>query len=153
MNAAYEYGKHLPSFSDLGEAKVALYQRRDVLIEAIVSSAEATNLFDASFSPESLKGLEAWYFNLIESDSFQRIGVNRIAFEQAMAMYFGETLVRNSADFEWIVQEFPFEAGKYEIGVKKRLFTMMLGGFGSVADRPNNKRRESIWRDYQQCVA
>jgi len=121
MNVAVEHGKLLTSFLNLHGAQAALFQKRDELIESIVSLAQRTDLFDASFKPGSLKGLEAWYFEMLEDDSFKQVGSGRQKLEQGMAMYIGETIVRNNSEFERTVQEFTFEAGKYEIGCRNFL--------------------------------
>ena len=70
-----------------------------------------------------------------------------------MAMYVGETVVRNNQQFEWFVSEYVFEPGKYEIGVRKPSFAWMFRGFGNLYSRPNNKRRQSIWREFKQYAA
>jgi hypothetical protein len=54
-----------------------------------------------------------------------------------MAIYFGETVGRNSKA-EWIIEEFPSFPGKYEIGVQKGGFTMMLMGFMDHYKAPPN---------------
>ena len=65
--------------------------------------------------------MEQWYFDLLERDAFTGLGTERATFEECMAMYFLETAVRNS-DVEWTVDEYAFEPGRYEIGVKRPLF-------------------------------
>lgn len=96
-----------------------------------------------------MKKLEAWYFQLWESNSFEKLRINRETFERCMSFYFGEVAHRNSGA-EWIVEEYAFERGKYEIGVRRGLMNFMLGGFADYFETPNNKRRQSIYRQYRQ---
>ena len=67
-------------------------------------------------------------------------------------MYLGQVIVHNHPEFRWIVEEFAFQRGKYEIGVTKPLFTLMLTKRTDLSSRPNNKKRQSLWRDYCQSV-
>jgi hypothetical protein len=63
-----------------------------------------------------------------------------------MAFYLGEVLCRH-AGFSWVVQEFAFEHGRYEVGVKRSLATIMLTR-GRSPKASNNKRMQSIWSEY-----
>jgi hypothetical protein len=102
------------------------------------------------FSPDSLKKIESWYFNLYEKSGFKNLGTDRNSFEEYIATYFGEVVVRNVPGSAWIVQEFAFVKGKYEFGVQRGLGIVMLGGFQDLFKWPNNKKRESIFRMYRQ---
>jgi hypothetical protein len=64
-----------------------------------------------------------------------------------MAMYLGQVLVGNVPEFEWFVTEFAFERGRYEIGVRRPLFELMLSR-QSFPPRERNKREQSMWRMY-----
>jgi hypothetical protein len=153
VKAAVEHGRRLPAFPDLHSAELALYQRRDELIRKLNEAAGGSTVFDPDLSPESLKSLEEWYFSLWDSESFDATGMDREEFECSMAMYFGELLVRNVPEFEWTVAEYAWQAGKYEIGVRKPLVSVMFRGFSDLHARPNNKRQQSIWREYQQYAS
>ncbi len=83
-----------------------------------------------------------------ENEGFEAVGLGRETFERAIAMYLGEVLVR-SAGFHWIVEEYAFQPGRYEIGVRRDLLTIMLRRETDLFARPNNRRRESLWRRYR----
>ena len=153
MKAAVEHGERLPSFSDQRSAELALFSRRDELIRQLTAVAGGSTTFSADFSPESLKSLEKWYFELWDTQSFSAVGVERAEFEKCMAMYFGEVMVRNVPEFKWVVDEYAFQPGKYEMGVQKPLSTIMLGRFTDLYSRRNNKRRQSVWREYKQYAS
>jgi hypothetical protein len=154
LRAAREHRVRLQAFASLAEATLALFQLRDKLLAELVTAAEQSRVFEPSFKPESLKELEHWYFNLWERDAFSAINFERERFEQAMAMYIGETAVRTNSRFEWFVEEYAFQPGKFELGVRRPLFSwMLLGACRDHFSRPVNKRRESIWREFQQHVA
>jgi hypothetical protein len=135
--AARLHGAKLPTFADLADAERALLRH------------SAT--FRPDGRPESLKNLEHWYLELIEGAGFRSIDTDQETFEQAIAMYFGEVLVRHAPPFEWFVTEFAFEPGRYEIGVRRPLFEVMLRRL-PTARRDRNKRGQSIWRMYQQIT-
>ena len=93
---------------------------------------------------------------LPRSASFSEVwcaGFSRSAFERCVAAYLGEVLVKNRPPFEWFVAEDPFEPGKYEVGVRRPLYSLMLTLPLDLATRPNNKRRQSLWREYRQHAA
>jgi hypothetical protein len=153
MEAARQHAAQLPNFANQAEAEQALFSERDALLRELVDAAEGTETFKPTFQPASLKDLEAWYFQLWEHEGFAEAGISRERLEQAIAMYVGETAVQNDSEFEWFVSEFPFEPGKYQIGIRKPLFSWMLRSFTDLHSRPNNKRRQSIWREFKQYAA
>ncbi len=64
-----------------------------------------------------------------------------------MAMYVGAVFVQNATPpFEWFVKEFAFDAGRYEIGIRRGFFSLMLSR--QSVPRERNKRQESLWRTY-----
>jgi hypothetical protein len=151
--AADDHGKTLPRYGSQEEAERALYAQRDLLLGQLRSAAAASPSFRFDFTPESLKTLERWYFDVRERGAFAKDGLSRETFERCMAMYFGEVIVKNHPAFRWVVREFPFVPGTYEIGVERGTLAVMLTRLGGVHTRPNNKKRESIWREYRRWVS
>lgn len=150
LKIARLFGKTLPAFSSQAEAETVLLAFRDAKLRRIHELASNSPDFRPDYTPESLKALERLYFQLYESKSFEKIGSTREEFEECMAMYFGEVVVRNIPTAKWAVQEFAFEKGKYEIGVQKGLTTIMLRRFTDHFKTPNNKKQEWIWRQFKQ---
>jgi len=149
--AAGEHGAQLPTFRSLDEARRELLLRRDRDLAVLMDAAlQAGQVLD--FTPESLKTLERWHFQLADTNRFDAIKSGRAAFEQSVPVYFGEVLVR-TAGFEWVVGEFAFKAGRYEIGVRRGGLTVMLTVPWDLASRPKNKRHDSLWRDYHKHAA
>ena len=148
MSAADEYGRQLPAFDTLEQARTALFDWRDQALRTLVEAAERSASFPPDYRPESLKALERWYFELFEGPGFESIGMTRADFECCLAIYFGEVLVRHQPPFEWVVEPFAFDPSKYELGVSRPLTTLMLGRFKDLHARANNKRRQSLWRRY-----
>jgi hypothetical protein len=143
--AAKRFGSSLPTFRDQAEAERALLSRRDELLSMLADWSQRSTVFSSDLSAESLKGLERWYFLLVDGPGFRSISTDQETFEQAMAMYLGAVLVRNGTPpFEWFVKEFAFEAGRYEIGVRRDLLAMMLSR--QSVSHEHNKRQESLWR-------
>lgn len=77
----------------------------------------------------------------------------RSVIERCVAMYFGEVIVKNRAEFKWEVREFAFDPGTYEIGVVRGTIAVMLTRFSDVHARPNERsvrasadRAEDVWR-------
>ena len=153
MKAALEHGRALPSFPDQRTAETTLYRLRDERLQKLTDAATHSTTFSADCSPESLKALEAWYFELWDSKSFDAIGIDRKEFECCMGAYLGEVFVRNAPGFNWCVEEFPFEPGKYQLGVRKPLVVIMTPGFADLYASLRNKRRQRVWREYQQYAS
>ena len=150
LKVAKQFGGKLPSFKSQNEAEAFLFQQRDERLQLLLESAKNTNIFATDFSQESLKNLESWYFALWESSGFDKLRITREEFESCMASYFGEVVVRNHSDAKWVVQEFAFQNGRYEIGVQRRLGTVMLSRFTDHYKQPNNKRRQNLFKMYQK---
>ncbi len=153
MRAAEDHGRALPRYGRQEEAERALFAQRDVFLDRLRAVAPSSASFRFDLTSESLKSLERWYFELHELPAFDKIGLNRETFERCIAMYFGEVIVKNHAEFKWAVREFAFEPGTYEIGVVRGTVAVMLTRFSDVHARPNNKKRESIWREYRRWVS
>jgi hypothetical protein len=152
LRVARLFGKSLPTFRDHAEAERALMSRRDELLRLLADWSQRSTEFTSDLSPESLKGLERWYFRLLDGPGFQSMDTDQETFERAMAMYVGAVFVHNATPpFEWFVKEFAFEAGRYEIGVRRDLFAMMLSR--QSVPREHNKRQESLWRMYGRYAA
>jgi hypothetical protein len=151
IKAAVTRGVALPSFADQPEAENVLFALRDKAIQYILSRAKQNPSVDLDFSVESLLRLETWYFKVISTGRifsfFNRR--SRYTLPQACAFYFGEVVVRNRAKAKWVVEEFPFVKGRYEIGVNEGLSTMMLSSFHTKLHHPENKKHNSLWRTYQ----
>jgi hypothetical protein len=147
LRAARSFGSKLPAFRDLAEAERALYAERDELVRKLTELSRGSAAFRPDFSPESLKDLEHWYFGLVEGGALHSIQTDDETFERAMAMYLGEVLVRHAPPFGWFVTEFAFERGRYEIGVRRPLYQVMLSRL-SPAPHERNRRELSIWRTY-----
>lgn len=141
MKAAVHYGSELPEFSSHAEAEAALCALRNSTLSALISDLGQAISLD--FSGESLKRLEAWF---IENGSPETIRTG-YSLPHAIGFYFGEVLCKTS-NFSWVVEELPFQRGRYEIGVKRPLLSIML----TKGKRPSisgNKRMQSLWREWK----
>jgi hypothetical protein len=146
LHAARQFAQELPTFRDLAAAERALFSRRDELLRLLRDWSARSTVFEADGSAESLKGLERWYFDVLDGPGFTSIGTDQDTFGSAVAMYLGEVFVDATPPFEWFVTEFAFEAGRYEIGVRRGYLHVMLSRQGF--SRVGNKRQESLWRTY-----
>lgn len=146
LEVVARYGDDLPLFASLDDARNFYFAFRDRHLSIWARIAVEQDKFVADFSPESLKQVEAWYFDLWENELFDTYKVDRPTFERCMAMYFCEMVVRNFQDATWVVEEFVFSTGKYELGVRRQLCTYMILRFTDHYKEPNNKRRQSIYR-------
>ncbi|HMV46418.1 MAG TPA: hypothetical protein PLD20_18420 [Blastocatellia bacterium] len=146
LEAAKQPGEALPSFTSLENAASFYFAFRDDHLLILTRITAEQNDFTADFSPGSLKQIEAWYFKLCESNSFEGHKTNRATFERCLAMYFCEVVVRTFPNATWVVEESVFSPGKYELGVRKGLCTYMLTRFTDHYKESNNKRRQSIYR-------
>jgi hypothetical protein len=150
--AADDFGRTLPRYGSQKEAEQALFGQRDLLLGQLRAAAVASPSFQYDLTPESLKTLERWYFEVRERGPLASSRSSPETFERCLAMYFGAVIVKNEPAFRWVVREFPFVPGTYEIGVDRGPLAVMLTRFGEVHTRPNNRRRDSIWREYHRWV-
>jgi len=151
MIAAHQHGAQLPTFGSLAEAETALFRERDRRLSVLSKAADGSNCFTCSFAPESLKNLERWYFEILDAGAFPTFSLSQDDFEKCVASYFGEVLVRHSPPFEWFVEEFVFDPGRYEIGIRRPLLALMLTGRKAPEPRERNRRMQSLWREYRRC--
>ncbi len=144
LNVAAKFGESLPSFLTAAEAEKALLAKRDQALKRLFVIAPAKLNLD--FSLESLKRLEIWYF-----EDGKMLPSSEYSLPHGIGFYFGEVLCRHG-DFKWIVDEFIFKKGTYEIGVSRELTTIMLTK-GLVPEERDNKRRQSLFRRAKFWIA
>ena len=145
MIVAGQYAQDLPVFSDQADAEKQLFAQRDNGLREIHTINDLTSSLD--YSPESLKALERWLFENGQPDTT----ASGYSMAHAVAFYYGEILCR-SKKFQWVVQEFSFAKGRYEIGVKRELLTIMLTK-GKKMRTKSNERMQSLWREFQQYAS
>jgi len=150
LKIAGEYGKRLPAFGSHQEAERVLFAQRDGLVAAVVMLERKSSEFRADFTPESLNQLEAMFSESRDAQDFNRLGVDKTTFERMIGMYFGEVYVRNVPGAEWFVAEYAFEQGRYEIGVRKGLLSLMLTNGLAPEPRERNFRQRSLLRLYRK---
>jgi hypothetical protein len=139
MLAAKDHGAKLPSFGSLADAQSFLFAQRDEVLRALIAERR-----ELDYSPASLLVLEKWH---IESGRPAN-SRDKYSFPVAIGFYFGEILCRH-AGFEWIVDEYAFLPGRYEIGVRKKGLSIMLS-VGKSPGNQSNKQMKSLWREYSR---
>jgi hypothetical protein len=142
---ASQYRQDLPEFPDQSTAEEALLAWRDRGLQDLGTVRGLAPLMD--YSPASLKLLERWYFENGEPVA----ATSGYSIAQVVALYFGEVLCR-SQQFQWVVQEYAFAEGRYQIGVERPLFAIMLTK-GMRLQLAGNKRMQSLWRQYQRYTS
>lgn len=127
-------------------AEVALLSLRDRRLALFLQWAGDSGRFSANGTPESLKDVEAWYFDVVMSGGPT---ANKRDLNAALGAYFGQVFVE-AAGFEWIVEQYPFAAGRYELGVRKEHLTLMLTNGISPDPPERNRRKHSLFRQYRK---
>ena len=140
MIVAGQYANELPAFPSLAEAEKVLFAQRDAGLREMLSAVGG--LVELDYSPESLKHLERWYFEHGSPETT----TSGYSVAHAVAFYFGEVLCWH-AGFTWVVQEFAFAKGRFELGVRRPALGIMLTK-GKRLQRANNKRMQSLWREF-----
>jgi hypothetical protein len=152
LEVARQRDNFLPLFSSQEEAERVLFQLRDDSRNEIRQLARQSNI-QLDFSAESLKSLERWYFELRRTDGFTQLGVTQEKFERCMGFYTSFVYTENDPQFKWIVEESYLVKGRFEIGVTKGLMTVMVSHHSHAPELKNNKRMQSIYREYKKLAA
>ena len=142
MIVAGQYAVNLPGFDSLSEAEGSLFAYRDAAFVELLSVSEFQCALD--YTPESLKLLEQWFFASGEPVAL----ASGYSSAHAIGFYLGE-IYRRHAGFKWVVQEFVFSPGHYEIGVSRGLISVMLTK-GRLPKAAGNKQRQSLWREFRK---
>lgn len=104
-----------------------------------------------NYTEESLKEIEKWYFDLYEKQAFNKIGSSLEEFESILSIYWGEVIVENKDDTKWVIEKYPFSPKKYELFVSKELCRVqVVNKFCDLYNKPNNKRRNLLFREYHK---
>lgn len=111
-------------------------------------------MFFPDYTVESLKRIEKWYFDLYEKQSFDKAGFTQEEFESMMSVYWGEVIIKNNEDSEWVAAEYPFSQKKYELLVRKGLCSVSVADkFHNLHNKQSNKRRNLLFREYNRYFA
>ncbi len=135
LAVATAYGAKLPRFRSVAEARRALYALRDASLAAL---ADLTPV-PLDRTPESLGALEKWFFAECPKRLQPRV-------ERAMGIYFGAVAVKQTSA-RWVVTEFPFKPGTFELGVEQRLSAIM--GIDAMCIGWRKRSRGSLMREYR----
>jgi hypothetical protein len=153
--AAQAYGKKLPAFRNVEEATSSLIEEKNQLLAKLGAQGALVPELILDFSVDSLLRFERWYFEQVSRSSSVRpasaADVHSLA--ECAALYFGEVVVRSLPGSVWVVEEFVFEPGRFEIGVRNGNCTMMLESFYAKLHHRENYNRDSMWRTYQHYFA
>lgn len=141
---AGQYSVDLPRFCGIAEAKESLFASRDLALQQMLSDSDLPVQLD--FSPQSLMALEHWYFSSGQPNALS----SGFSVPHLIGFYFGEIFVR-CANFNWVVEEFTFSKGHYEIGIQRSLITIMLTK-GKLPKSIGNKRMQSLLNEFKRYV-
>ena len=151
LKVAKLHGLKMKGFKNISEAEEFFSSFRDLLIDKFSEICYKNGFNSFDYSVESLKDLEKLYFELFDENKFSTIGLSREEFEQCMGLYFGEVVIRNNKDAKYVVNEFPFVPGKYDLYINKGLAHIAIVEFCKEwYARTGNKRRTLLFREYNK---
>lgn len=151
LKVAINYGDKLNDFKNVSKAEEYFFTYKDRTLDKLESICSNNDFFSADYSIDSLSKLEKWYFDLYEKKEFAKIGITQEELEKIMEIYFGEVVIRNNVKARWIVREYPFVKGKYELLVNNELMSMtIIGKFNNLCSRQGNKRKKLMFREYNK---
>lgn len=139
---AKQFGADLPCFPNAEAAELELHALKRRCLTELASIADLAPKLD--YSPESLKSLELWFYEKGEPKSIS----SKTSSAQAFGFYIGEIYCQN-ARFEWIVKEFAFLKGHYEMGVSRPGMSIMFTK-GKLPASTGNKLKQSLFREYKK---
>lgn len=146
---ALKYGEKLKEFDDIAQAEKYFISYKDELLNRLEAISEQLDGFSPDYTIESLKNIEKLYFQLYRNNTFGKLGLSQKQFESIMSVYWGEVVIKNNADAKWLIEEFAFSQGKYELLVNISIFDM----FQDLYKRQDNKRQNLLFREYNRYFA
>lgn len=149
LKVGMEYGRKLKKFKNKSEAEKYFFSYKAMLLEKFETICTHKSCFLPDYTVDSLKRIEKWYFELFERNEFDQIGFTRHVFEDVMSVYFGEVVVKNHADAQWLVEEYAFAKKKYQL-LLNRGGLNMAHSCRDWYKEPNNKRKNLLYREYNK---
>jgi hypothetical protein len=146
LRVARDHGSKLRAFPSLEAAQAALFKHRDECLAYLRQHYPRP----LEFSADGLKAVEAWYFQNFAGGQSRAGELVRQHLEEALAVYFGEVLVRADRGFRWSVEPYVFTPGTFELAVCRPLAQIGITRETDLFATPNNERRESLYRRFKQ---
>lgn len=148
---ALKFGEKLKEFDDISQAEKYFISYKDELLNKLKVICGQSVGFFPDYSIESLKNIEKLYFQLYHDNTFGKLGLSQRQFESIMSVYWGEVVIKNNPDAKWIIEEFAFSQGKYELLVNKGLCNIsIVDMFQDLYKRQDNKRQNLLFREYNR---
>ena len=151
LTIALKYGEKLKEFYDIAQAEKYFISYKDELLNRLEAISGQLDGFSPDYTIESLKNIEKLYFELYRNNSFGKLGLSQKQFESIMSVYWGEVVIKNNADAKWLIEEFAFSQGKYELLVSNGLCNVsIVDMFQDLYKRQGNKRQNLLFREYNR---
>ena len=151
---ALKYSEKLKEFDDIAQAEKYFISYKDELLNRLEAISGQLDGFSPDYTIESLKDIEKLYFPLYRNNTFGKLLLSQKQFESIMSVYWGEVVIKNNADAKWLIEEFAFSQGKYELLVNKGLCNISIFDmFQDLYKRQDNKRQNLLFREYNRYFA
>lgn len=152
MKIALKVGQSRMKFDSLKIAETYFENERLIYLQKIKALQEKYINEKLDFSPESLKSIEKIYFDFYENDKFNKEIISKDDFIKLLGIYNGFVYVKNGKA-KWKVQkEFFVSDNRYFLGIEVNggFCFIDCSGISHLEKLTNNKRRQSMYREYKK---
>jgi hypothetical protein len=152
MKIALEVGKSRMKFDNFELAEKYFENVKKNFLEKINKLQDKYKNEKLDFSPESLKTIEKIYFDYYEKDRFNEKDISKNDFIELLGIYNGFVYVINEKA-KWKVEKEVFvNDDRYYLGIELNSWNCFIdcSGISHLEKLTNNKRRQSMYREYKK---
>lgn len=152
LKIALKVGQSRIKFDNLKIAEKYFEKERLIYLQKIKVLQEKYKNEKLDFSPESLKSIEKIYFDFYENDKFDENNISKNDFIKLLGIYNGFVYVKNEKA-KWKVQKEVFvNDNRYFLGIELNggFCFIDCSGISHLEKLTNNKRRQSMYREYKK---
>ena len=152
LKIALNVGQSRMKFDNLKIAETYFEKERLIYLQKIKLLQEKYKNEKLDFSPESLKSIEKIYFDFYENNKFNENNISKNDFIKLLGIYNGFVYVKNEKA-KWKIQKEVFASdNRYFLGIEINggFCFIDCSGISHLEKLKNNKRRQSMYREYKK---
>ncbi|MEM6395826.1 MAG: hypothetical protein AAF741_05730 [Bacteroidota bacterium] len=139
-------------FDDRASAELYYENLKEAIFKEVKKIQVLYPEYVLDYSPDSLKVIEKIYFDYLSNGKFDSGGLTKDEFEVLLAIYYGQVYVANGKANWVVLDDLWIKDNRYYLAIRSfnGFYTIECAKWSNHENRPNNKRKQLIYREYMK---